>query len=178
MSVCSDVMAADIFTKQFTSTDKWVSVCSLIGVVPNTFIDNIFTRPRAAKLRPSVALCAVSCRRPTPPINAAALSGSCEGSALMSTAPTRSELSSDALGRAILLAILEQFSPGRAHDGRQCLLAQVPERVALAIDDFLAKPTQRLGTPTAAPPRTLCRHLRRQAHNRLCRLGHNLRYWA
>ncbi len=54
----------------------------------------------------------------------------------MTTAPTRSELSSDALGRATLLAILEHYSPGRTHDGRQCPQAQVPERVALAIDEF------------------------------------------
>ncbi len=54
----------------------------------------------------------------------------------MTTAPARSELSSDALGRATLLAILEQYSPGRTRDGRQCSQAQVPERVALAIEEF------------------------------------------
>ena len=30
----SDVMAADIFTKQFVNRDKWEAVCCLIGVVP------------------------------------------------------------------------------------------------------------------------------------------------
>ncbi len=54
----------------------------------------------------------------------------------MSTAPTRSELSSDALGRATLPAILEHYSPGRTHNGRQCPQAQAPERVALAIEEF------------------------------------------
>ena len=54
----------------------------------------------------------------------------------MTTAPTRSELSSDALGRATLLATLEHYSPGRTHDGRQCSQAQVPERAALAIEEF------------------------------------------
>ena len=101
-------MAADMFTKHFTNRDKWESVCSLIGVVPNTFIDNRCSKTGSRCEGANVALCAIPFQHRRPPPSS------------MSVSPLAAfQLASATRGRAALLSLLQYYAPERVHAARE-----------------------------------------------------------